>query len=80
MELGAFKQELKIFHTLVLQWVIADIRRFNKKPDIKERYPITWLVLHAMLAQLDKNIQKEANLYAAFCPAFAGFLQIGEFT
>ena len=33
-----------------------------------------------MLAQLDKNNQKKANLYTAFCLVFAEFLQMGEFT
>ena len=33
-----------------------------------------------MLTQPDKNTRKEANLYAAFCLVFAGFLQMGEIT
>lgn len=80
VELGASKQELEIFHTPVLQRVIAGIRRFNGEPDVKERHPITRPVLRAMLARLDKNTRKGANLYAAFCLAFAGFLRMGEFT
>lgn len=74
MDLRASNQKLEKFHTPVLQQVIASIRRFNRKSDIKEQHPITQLVLCAMLAQLDKYIQKKANLYSAFCLAFAGFL------
>ena len=80
VELRASKQKLEIFHTPFLQQVIAGIRRFNEEPDVKERHPITWPVLHAMLALLDKNTRKRANLYAVFCLAFTGFLQMGEFT
>ena len=80
VELGASKQELEIFHTPVLQRIIAGIRRFNGEPDAKERHLITRLVLRAMLARLDRNTRKRANLYAAFCLAFAGFLRMGEFT
>ena len=79
-KLEASKQELEIFHTPVLQRIIAGIRRFNGEPDAKERHPITRPVLRAMLARLDKNTRKGANLYAAFCLAFAGFLRMGEFT
>ena len=79
VELGASKQKLEIFHTLVLQQVIAGVRRFNGEPNIKEQHPITRPVLRAMLVQLDKNTQKRANLYTAFCLAFTGFLQIDEF-
>ena len=77
---GASKQELDIFHTLVLQRVIADIRRFDGEPDVKERHPITQPVLRAMLAQFNRNTRIGANLYAAFYLAFAGFLQMGKFT
>lgn len=80
VELGASKEDLEIFHTPLLERVIAGIRRFNGEPNVKERHPITRPVLRAMLTRLDKNTRKGANLYAAFCLAFAGFLRMGEFT
>lgn len=80
VELGASKEELEIFHTPILERIIAGIRRFNGESNIKERHPITRPVLRAMLTRLDKNTRKGASLYAAFCLAFAGFLRMGEFT
>ena len=80
VELGASKQELEIFHTPVLQRIIAAIRRFIGEPDAKERHPITWPVLYTILARLNRNTRKGANLYTAFCLAYAGFLQMGKFT
>lgn len=80
MEFGASIPELDIFHTPILQQILAGIRRFNGEPDTKERHPITRPVLRAMLTRLDKNTRRGANLHAALCLAFAGFLQMGEFT
>lgn len=80
VELEAFKEELKIFHTLIFERIIACIRQFNRKPNVKERHLITQPVLCTILTKLDKNTQQEASLYAAFCFAFAGFFSIGEFT
>ena len=51
----ASKEELEIFHTPILERIIAGIRRFNGEPNVKERHPITRPVLRAMLTRLDKN-------------------------
>ena len=63
----------------IVERIIASIRRFNGKPKMKERHPVTQLVLLLMLTRLDKNTRKGANLYAAFFLAFAGSLRIGKF-
>lgn len=55
MEFEASKQELEIFHTPIFQQIIADICRFNKKPNGKKRPPITQLVLRVILTRLNKN-------------------------
>lgn len=80
VELGTSKEDLEIFHTPLLEQVIASIRRFNGEPNIKERHLITRPVLRAILTRLDKNTRKGANLCTAFCLAFGGFLRMGEFT
>lgn len=41
VELRISKQNFEIFHTLVFLQVIAGIRHFNKKPNVKKQYPIT---------------------------------------
>lgn len=40
IELRASKEELDIFYTPILEHIIASIRRFNGKPNVKKRHPI----------------------------------------
>lgn len=72
--------DLKVFHHPMLQRIIAGIRRMRGEAGVKERRPITRDLLLLMLANIDKTTRLGANLHAAFCLAFAGFLRIGEFT
>ncbi len=72
--------DLHVFHHPMLQRIIAGIRRMRGEPGVKERRPITRDLLLLMLADIDKTSRLGANLHAAFCLAFAGFLRIGEFT
>ena len=64
----------------MLQRIVAGIRRLRGEAGTKERRPITRDLLLRLLATCNKNTMHGANIYAAFCLAFAGFLRIGEFT
>ena len=72
--------DLSVFHNPLLQRIIAGIRRMHREAEIKERRPITRDLLIRILYLCDDNTMANANLYAVFCLAFAGFLRISEFT
>ena len=72
--------DLGVFHSPILQRIIAGIRRFCGEAGTKERRPITRDLLIQMLGLCNKTTIAGANLYAAFCLAFAGFLHISKFT
>ena len=71
---------LAVFHHPQLQRMIAGIRRLRGEPDTKERCPITKDVLMKLLPLFDRGTRGGMTMYAAFCPAFAGFLPAGKFT
>ena len=73
-------EDLKVFQHPMLQRIVAGIRRIRGEPGVKERRPITRDLLLLMLSCINQNTRVGANLHAAFSLAFAGFLQIGEFT
>jgi hypothetical protein len=72
-----------MFQNPRLKRILRGIKRFHGDPSSRElRLPITKEVLTKALARLTEyqvNFE-QANLYAAFCVAFSGFLHIGEFT
>jgi integrase len=71
-----------IFDHPRLQRIIQGARRFFGEAGTRERLPITRDVLLKILQCLPRwhTDLMQANLYAAFCLAFAGFLRVGEFT
>jgi hypothetical protein len=71
-----------IFDHPRLQRIIHGARRFHGEAGIRERLPITREVLLKVLQCLPRwrTDLMQANLYAAFCLAFAGFLRVSEFT
>jgi integrase len=71
-----------IFDHPRLQRIVQGARRFYGETGTRERLPITRDVLLKILRCLPRwrTDLMQANLYAAFCLAFAGFLRVGEFT
>jgi hypothetical protein len=71
-----------IFDHPRLQRIIQGARRFHGEAGTRERLPITRDILLKILQCLPRwrTDIMQANLYAAFCLAFAGFLRVGEFT
>jgi integrase len=71
-----------IFDHPRLQRIVQGARRFYGETGTRERLPITRDVLLKVLQCLPRwrTDLMQANLYAAFCLAFAGFLRVGEFT
>ena len=64
----------------MLQRIIAGLRRLYGEGDTRERRPITRDILLKLISRFDQTTLEGANLHAAFCLAFAGFLRMGEFT
>ena len=71
---------LDVFHHPVLDRILTGIKRKNGEAEKRERLPITREILIKLLSRLDQTKEKGANLHAAYCLAFAGFLRAGEFT
>jgi integrase len=71
-----------IFDHPRLQRIIHGVRRFHGEGGTRERLPITRDILLKILQCLPRwrTDLMQANLYAAFCLAFAGFLRVSEFT
>ena len=80
VDLSYSSQENEVFAHPLLQRICKGARRRQGQAGRRERRPITRDVLLKMLARLDTNTPDGANMHAAFCLAFAGFLRVGEFT
>ena len=72
--------ELKVYSHPILQRIIKSFRRIYGEGDTWERRPITRDILLKLISRFDQTTLEGANLHAAFCLAFAGFLRMGEFT
>ena len=72
--------ELEVYSHPILQRIIAGLRRLYGEGDTRERQPITRDILLKLISRFDQTTFEGANLHAAFCLAFAGFLRMGEFT
>lgn len=72
--------DLEVFQLPLLQRILTGIKRLHGEGESKERLPITRDILLKLLANLNPAKDIHANLHAAFCLAFAGFLRAGEFT
>lgn len=73
------KAKLEVYGHLMLQRIIAGLRRLYEKGDTHEHRPITRNILLKLISRFDQTTLEGANLHAAFCLAFAGFLQMGKF-
>ena len=80
MECTLDEAELKVYSHPILQRVIKGLRRLYGEGDTQERQPITRDILLKLISRFDQTTLEGANLHAAFCLAFAGFLRMGEFT
>ena len=56
------------------------LQRLYEERDTRERRPITRDILRQLISRFDQSTLEGANIQAAFCLAFAGFLRIEEFT
>lgn len=74
------KAELEVYSHPMLQRIIAGLRRLYGQGDTRERRPITRDILLKLISRFDQTTLEGANLHAAFCLAFAGFLRMGELT
>ncbi len=72
--------QLKVYSHPILQRIIKGFRRIYGEGDTRERQPITRDILLKLISRFDQTAFEGANLHAAFCLAFAGFLRMGEFT
>ena len=72
--------ELEVYSHPILQRIIAGLQRLYGEGDTRERRPITRDILLKLISRFDQRTFEGANLHAAFCLAFAGFLRMGEFT
>ena len=71
---------LEIYGHQILQKIIAGFRKVYGERDTCERRQITLDIWLMLISRFDQTTSKGANLNAAFCLTFAGFLQIGELT
>lgn len=74
------KAKLKVYRHPRLQTVIKGFQRIYGEGDTQVRRPITRNILPKIISRFDQTTLKRANLHAAFCLAFAGFLRMDEFT
>ena len=72
--------KLDVYSHPVLHRIIIGIKRFRGEGKTRERQLITRDILLRLLLQFKTHTLEGANLHVAFCLAFAGFLQIREFT
>ena len=74
------RTELEFYSYLILQKIIADLRRLYRQGDTCKCQPIIHNILPQTISRFDQTTFEEANLYSAFCLAFADFIKMGEFT
>lgn len=72
--------EFKVYSQLIFQRVIKGFRRIYGEGNTRERQPITRDILLKLISRFDQTTLEGADLHAASCLAFAGFLRMGEFT
>lgn len=72
--------KLEIYNHLILQKIIVGLQRLYGEGDTCECQPITFDILLKLISKFDQTTFEGANLYVAFCLAFAGFLRMGKFT
>ena len=80
IDLGYAGEDLNALTHPMLKRITAGIRRRNGEAEKQERRPITRDVLSKLLGKLNPKSRDGANVHAAFCLAFAGFLRISKFT
>jgi hypothetical protein len=68
-----------VFDSVHIKRLIKGARNVFPPTPKRIRHPITMAILKGILPPLSDN-KDEANIHAAFCLAFAGFLRMGEFT
>ena len=74
------KTELEVYSHLILQKIIAGLRRLHKEGDTRKRQLIARNIILQIISKFDQTTFEGANLYSAFYLAFAGFFRMGEFT
>ena len=74
------KAELEVYSHPMLQRIIVGLQKLYGEGDTREHRPITRDILLKLISRFDQTNFEGANLHAAFCLAFAGFLRMGEFT
>jgi hypothetical protein len=68
-----------VFDSVHIKRLIKGARNVFPPAPKRTRHPITMTVLKSILPPLSAD-KDDANIHAAFCIAFAGFLRMGEFT
>lgn len=68
-----------VFESVHLKRLIKGARNVFPPAPKRTRHPITMTILKSILPRLSAD-KDDANIHAAFCIAFAGFLRMGEFT
>ena len=74
------RTELEVYSHPILQKIIAGVQRLHGEGDTRKLRPITCDILLQLISRFDQTTLEGANIYSAFCLAFAGFLRMGEFT
>jgi hypothetical protein len=68
-----------VFDSVHIKRLIKGARNVFPPAPKRTRHPITMTILKSILPPLSAD-KDDANIHAAFCIAFAGFLRMGEFT
>jgi len=68
-----------VFDSVHIKRLIKGARNVFPPAPKRTRHPITMAILKSILPPLSAD-KDDANIHAAFCIAFAGFLRMGEFT